>query len=82
MTIHPKTGGAALGAALGTVIVVVLSSIHGVHLASGADAAIPAFLSTLGAFLFPAPEGNGGQSTAGPTADEVAKAMLEQEAKK
>lgn len=81
MTIHPKTGGAALGSALGLVIVGVLGSIHGVHLTDVANGAIPAFLSTLGAFLFPAPEGNGG-TPAGPTADEVAKAMLEQEAKK
>lgn len=75
MTIHPKTSGAALGSSLGIVIVIVLDSIHGVHLAAGADAAIPGFLSTLGAFLFPSPD-------TGPTADEVAKAMLEQEAKK
>lgn len=80
MTIHPKTGGAALGSALGLVIVGVLGSINGVHLTDVANGAIPAFLSTLGAFLFPAPEGNG--TSAGPSADEVAKALLEQEAKK
>lgn len=59
MTIHPKTGGAALGAALGTVIVAVLGSIHGIDLTPAANAAIPSFLSTLGAFLTPAPKSNG-----------------------
>lgn len=80
MTIHPKTGGAALGSALGLVVVGVLGSINGVHLSDIANGAIPAFLSTLGAFLFPAPEV--AAVTTGPTADEVAKSMLEQEAKK
>jgi hypothetical protein len=56
MTIHPKTNGAALGAALGFAIVSVLASIHGVHLTADANAAIPAFLSTLGAFLMPSPD--------------------------
>ena len=76
MTIHPKTGGAALGAALGTAIVAILGSIHGINLSSATDGAITGFLSTLGAFLFPSADSNT------PTADEVAKAMLEQEAKK
>lgn len=51
--IHPKTGGAALGGSLGLVIVSVLASVHGVHLTPEANAAIPTFLSTLGAFLAP-----------------------------
>lgn len=55
MTIHPKTSGAAVGGALGTLIVAVLASIHGVDLTAAAYAAIPAFLSTLGAWLVPAP---------------------------
>jgi hypothetical protein len=78
VTIHPKTSGAALGSALGLVIVLALSSFHGIHLAPGLDAAIPGFLSTLGAFLIPSPD----STSTGPSADAVAKAMLEQEAKK
>lgn len=56
MTIHPKTSGAAVGVALGTLIVSVLGSLHGVHLTSAADAAIPSFLGLLGSWLVPAPE--------------------------
>lgn len=76
MTIHPKTGGAAVGAALGTAIVAILGSIHGINLSSGADGAITGFLSTLGAFLFPSAD------SATPTADDIAKAIITQEAKK
>lgn len=75
-SIHPKTGGAAIGGALGTVIVTILGSFHGINLSDAANGAIPAFLATLGAWLFPSAD------STGPTADEVAKAMLEQEAKK
>ena len=50
---HPKTSAAAVGGALGTVIVSVLASINGVHLSAEANAAIPAFLSALGAWLAP-----------------------------
>lgn len=57
--IHPKTSGAALGGALGVVITGVLHSIHGVHLAPELDAAIPAFLSTLLAYLSPSPSSEG-----------------------
>lgn len=52
-SIHPKTSAAGLGAALGVVIVSVLSSIHGVHLSAEANAAIPGFLSSLGAWAAP-----------------------------
>lgn len=51
--IHPKTSAAGLGAALGVVIVSVLASINGVHLSAEANAAIPAFLASLGAWLAP-----------------------------
>jgi hypothetical protein len=54
MTIHPKTSGAALGAALGVLIVSVLQSINGVHLSTELPGAITGFLSILGAFLAPA----------------------------
>ena len=53
MTIHPKTSAAAVGGSLGVVIVSVLGSIHGIHLSAEANAAIPTFLSTLGAWLAP-----------------------------
>lgn len=55
-TIHPKTSASALGGALGLLLVSVLDSIHGIGLGTAATAAIPAFLSTLGAFLSPAAE--------------------------
>lgn len=51
--IHPKTSGAALGSALGLLIVSVLGSVHGVHLSDAANAAIPGFLATLGAYVAP-----------------------------
>lgn len=51
MTFHPKTSGAAVGASLGTVIVSILASIHGIHLTPEANAAIPTFLALLGSFL-------------------------------
>ena len=53
LTIHPKTSGAALGTALGILIVAVLDSIHGISLAPELPAAISGFLATLGAFLAP-----------------------------
>jgi hypothetical protein len=53
MTLHPKTSAAAVGGALGVVIVSVLGSIHGIHLSPEANAAIPTFLSTLGSWLTP-----------------------------
>jgi hypothetical protein len=56
MNIHPKTSGAALGSALGILIVSVLGSIHGIHLTAAADAAIPSFLGALWSYLTPAPE--------------------------
>lgn len=55
LTIHPKTSAAALGGSAGIVLVAVLGSIHGVHLSPEANAAIPTFLATLGAFLSPSP---------------------------
>lgn len=55
MPIHPKVSGAAVGAALGVLIVAIIHSIPGVHLAAEADAAIPSFLSLLGAWLIPGP---------------------------
>lgn len=60
MTIHPKTSAAALGGALGLVVVGVVDSLHGVTLAPELSAAIPTFLSTLGAFLAPSPGGRNG----------------------
>jgi hypothetical protein len=57
MTIHPKTSASALGGALGLLLVSVLDSIHGINLSTAATAAIPAFLSTLGAFLSPSADG-------------------------
>lgn len=51
--IHPKTSGAALGGSLGVLIAAILHSISGVHLSPEAYAAIPTFLSTLGAYLAP-----------------------------
>ena len=56
MIFHPKTSGAAVGGALGTLIVSVLGSIHGVNLSDAANAAIPAFLAALGAWFVPAPD--------------------------
>lgn len=56
MMIHPKTSGAALGGSLGLVIVSVLASVHGVHLTAEANAAIPTFLGTAGAFFVPGPD--------------------------
>lgn len=56
LSVHPKTGGAAVGVALGSLIVAVLNSIHGVHLTDQAAAAIPSFLSLIGAWIVPAPE--------------------------
>lgn len=53
MAIHPKTGGAAIGGAVGTVIVGILETIP-VHIAAALAAGIPALLSSLGAFLAPA----------------------------
>lgn len=54
MIIHPKAAGTALGSSLGVLIVAILHSFHGVSLAPEANAAIPGFLATLGAFLVPA----------------------------
>jgi hypothetical protein len=54
--IHPKTSAAALGGSGGFLIVAILGSVHGVHLSPAADAAIPTFLSTLGAYLAPSPD--------------------------
>lgn len=53
--IHPKTSASALGGALGFLIVAVLDSLHGVNLSTAASAAIPTFLSTLGAYVAPSP---------------------------
>jgi hypothetical protein len=55
MTLHPKAAGAAFFAALGTVVVGVLQSIKGVHLQPTLDAAIPALLSSFGAWVMPSP---------------------------
>lgn len=55
MNIHPKTSASAIGGSLGLLIVTVLGSFHGIHLTAAADAAIPMFLSTLGAWLAPSP---------------------------
>ena len=54
--IHPKTSGAALGGALGSLIDGILASIHGVHLTAETYAAIPTFLSILGSWLIPSPD--------------------------
>jgi hypothetical protein len=56
MNIHPKTSGAAVGFALGTVIVSVLASFHSIHLTPEAAGAIPGGLATLGAWLVPGPD--------------------------
>lgn len=53
MTIHPKTSGAAVGSALGVLIVAVLQSFHGVHLAPELPGAITGFLAILGAWFAP-----------------------------
>ena len=53
MPIHPKTSGAAVGTALGILIVAVLHSVPGIHLQPEADAAIPSFLGVLAAWLTP-----------------------------
>ena len=58
MKIHPKTSGAAVGAALGLMIVSVLGSFHGVHLTDEANAAIPGFLASVGAWLVPSDDGS------------------------
>lgn len=52
--IHPKTTGAGLGAAIGTVIVSVLGSIHGVHLSAADNGGIVAALSVVLAYFAPA----------------------------
>ena len=56
MNIHPRTGAAAVGGALGVVIVSVLASINGIHLTPEANAAIPSFLALLGSWLSPDPD--------------------------
>lgn len=56
MTIHPKTGGAAIGAALGVLLVAIANAIHGVAIPQGVTDAISAFLPVLGAYLAPAPD--------------------------
>lgn len=56
--IHPKTGGAALGAVLGSLIIGVLSQA-GVHLSSELSGAIPAFCAALSSWLFPAGDTSG-----------------------
>lgn len=55
MTVYPKATLAAVGGTLGVLIAAVLASIHGLGLAPPVYAAIPAFLSTLGAWLAPNP---------------------------
>ena len=52
--IHPKTSGAAVGVALGALIVTILGSIHGVHLTAADNAAIPSFLGIFVSWLVPA----------------------------
>lgn len=51
--IHPKTGGAAIGGTLALVILGALSQA-GVHINAELTAALGAFLSAFGAWLFPA----------------------------
>lgn len=76
MPIHPKTSAAALGGALGLLIVAVLGSIHGVSLSAEANAAIPAFLSALGSWLSPSPD-----TPAAPAVDDaIAQAKRELQA--
>lgn len=53
-SIHPKTGGAAVGGTLGTLIMAILSTT-GVHVAPELPAAVSAFLAALGAYLSPTP---------------------------
>lgn len=52
--IHPKTAGAGLGAAIGTILVSILASIHGVHLSSADNGGIVAALSVILAWFAPA----------------------------
>lgn len=53
MNVHPKTSGAAVGSALGVLIVAILTSIHGVHLSTELPAAITGFLAIFGAWIAP-----------------------------
>jgi hypothetical protein len=54
MNIHPKTAGATVGAAVGTIIVNAISSIHGVHLPLDVQTAITGLFSAFGSWLVPA----------------------------
>lgn len=52
--IHPKTGGAAVGAALATFVVALLNSFHGIHVPADVATAGGGLVAALGAFLAPA----------------------------
>lgn len=55
-TIHPKTGGAAIGAAAGILLVAIANTIHSVHVPYTVADAIGAFLPVVGAYLTPSPD--------------------------
>lgn len=55
-TIHPKTGGAAIGGAVGVLLVAIANSIHHVHIPGGVADAFLALLPIVGAYLTPSPD--------------------------
>lgn len=76
MPIHPKTAGASIGGALGTILVNILNSIHGVHLSPSVGGGIAAFLAIALAWLTPSPASAPAPVVAAPAPTPVAVAPV------